>query len=300
MLIVTIWPIFALICLGFALARSGFPSEGFWPAAERLNYFVLFPALLVSSLAEAPLGDPALLRLGGASIATICLAAALCSLAARLRSAPAARTGATLQGVVRFNTYLGLAITAALLGEEGLQRAAVYLAVAVPLVNILSIVALTGREGRRGPLAMLRLMLRNPLILACIAGILVSLAGTGLPGGTGRLLSLIGQASLPLGLLCVGAALKPRLLGRDLGAVSGGVAARLLAMPLLAHLVGRALGLGATEALLLVIFSAIPTAPTAYVLTRQLGGDGDYMAALITTQTLVSAATIPAVLWALG
>ena len=78
MLLISIWPIFALICLGHALARSGFPGPGFWPMADRLNYFLLFPALLVSSLAEAPVDDPGLLRLGGASIATILTASWRC------------------------------------------------------------------------------------------------------------------------------------------------------------------------------------------------------------------------------
>ena len=56
MLFITIWPLFALICLGYVLVRKGFPDPGFWPAAERVNYFLLFPALLVSSLVDAPLG----------------------------------------------------------------------------------------------------------------------------------------------------------------------------------------------------------------------------------------------------
>ena len=91
MLLITIWPIFALICLGYALARRGFPSAEFWPAAERINYFVLFPALLVSSLAKAPVDDPELLRLGAAAVVIILLAAAALALARRLRPMPAAR-----------------------------------------------------------------------------------------------------------------------------------------------------------------------------------------------------------------
>jgi malonate transporter len=50
-------PIFALILLGLGLRRFGFPGDGFWPAAERLTYFILFPALLVQRLALARLGD---------------------------------------------------------------------------------------------------------------------------------------------------------------------------------------------------------------------------------------------------
>ncbi|WP_226625037.1 AEC family transporter [Alloyangia pacifica] len=300
MLFITIWPLFGLICLGFVLSRKGFPDPGFWPAAERLNYFVLFPALLVSSLLRAPLNDPQILRLGGAAVATICLVAFGMALARRIRPMPAARFGPALQGAVRFNTYLGLAITASLVGPEGVSRAAVYLAIAVPLVNVLSIVALSEAEVLRRPGALLTTMLRNPLILACLVGVALALAGTGLPFGADRVLELLARGSLPLGLLCVGAALRPSALRGDLAALAGTSALRLLVVPGIAALVGAGFGLGPVEALVLVVFSAIPTAPTAYVLTRQLGGDGTLMAGLVTAQTLLGVLTIPLVLLALG
>ena len=59
-LLYSLWPLFALIVGGYALRRWDFPGEAFWPAAERLNYFILFPALLFSNLATAPLDDPGL------------------------------------------------------------------------------------------------------------------------------------------------------------------------------------------------------------------------------------------------
>lgn len=298
MLFFTIWPLFALICLGFLLARRGFPDVGFWPAAERINYFILFPALLVSSLADAPLRDPEILRLGGAAIVTILVASALLALARRARGTPAARFGPALQGLIRFNTYLGLAITTSLAGSTGVERAAVYLAVAVPLVNVLSIMALTG--GNAGIGGLVRTVLRNPLILACLAGMALALSGIGLPWGTGRFLSLVGQGSLPLGLLCVGAALQPRALRQDIVTLAGNGALRLLAMPVLAAGVALLFGLEGPAALVLVVFSAMPTAPTAYVLTRQLGGDGTLMAGLVTFQTLAAVLTIPVVLTLLG
>ncbi|SIO30065.1 AEC family transporter [Vannielia litorea] len=297
MLVLTIWPLFALICLGFVLSRRGWPDAAFWPAAERLNYFILFPALLVSSLADAPLRDPALLRMGGAGLATITIAAlAMWALRRTVVPARPARFGPALQGVIRFNTYIGLAVTAGLTGTAGLGQAAVYLAIAVPFVNVLSIMALSEGAGLRAAPRMARSILANPLILACLAGIALTLSGIGLPWGTDRLLDLMGRASLPLGLLCVGAALRPEALRHDMAPLVTIGALRLLAMPLMAYAVGRAFGLDGTEALVLVVFSAIPVAPTAYVLTRQLGGDGTLMAGLVTSQTLAAVATIPLVL----
>ena len=300
MLFFTIWPLFALICLGYVLVRRGFPDPGFWPAAERINYFLLFPALLLGSLADAPVRDPQVLRLGGAAVVIILIAALALSLTRRARPAPAARFGPVLQGTVRFNTYLGLAILATLSGPAGIERAALYLAIAVPLVNVLSIMALTEAGQARTPLSMLRTMARNPLILACLGGIAMALTGWGLPFGTGRFLDLVAQASLPLGLLCVGAALQPAALRRDGLTLASTAGLRLLLMPLLAALIARAFGLTGTEALGLVVFSAIPTAPTSYVLTRQLNGDGTLMAGIVTSQTLAAIATIPLVLWIFG
>ncbi len=300
MLLLTIWPIFALICLGYLFARAGLPGGGFWPAAERLNYVLLFPALLVGNLSEAPLGDPGLLRLGGAAAATIGLATAALALLRRARPVPPSRFGPILQGLVRFNTYLGLAIASSLAGPGGVARSAIFLAAAVPLVNVLAVAALTATGMRRGPAALLRPILANPLILACLAGIALSLSGMGLPFGTGRFLDLLAQASLPLGLLCIGAALRPAALRREVATLVAITALRLLVMPVLAAGIAAALGLGPPETLVLVIFSTIPCATTAYVLTTQLRGDGALMAGIVTAQTLASVATIPLVLSVLG
>lgn len=297
MLLFTIWPIFALICLGFILSRRGFPDPGFWAAAERVNYFLLFPALLLSSLANAPVSDPEVIGLGAAAVTIIAIAAGGVSLARLFHPVAAARFGPVLQGTVRFNTYLGLAILATLAGSSGIERAALYLAVAVPLVNVLSIMALSDAGTMRAPLVLLRTILRNPLILACLAGIALTLTGIGLPFGTGRFLDLLAQGSLPLGLLCVGAALQPLAMRLDILTLAGTGALRLILMPLLAALIAHAFGLNGVEALVLVVFAAIPTAPTSYVLTRQLNGDGTLMAGIVTSQTLAAIATIPLVLW---
>ena len=108
-LLLALWPLFALIIAGYFLRLRDFPSEAFWPGAERINYFVLFPALLFSSLATAPLDNPALPRLAGAVMLALGLVWVALLLLKRVRSWPAARFGAFAQGGLRFNTYLGLA-----------------------------------------------------------------------------------------------------------------------------------------------------------------------------------------------
>ena len=298
-LLMALWPLFALILIGQFMRRRQFPSEAFWPGAERLNYFILFPALLVNSLASAPLDNPALPRLAAAVLIGLGLAWLALLLAKRLFGWPAARFGALSQGVLRFNTYLGLATVGSLFGDTGLALAALMLALMVPTVNVMSVWALTAERGLSLRTLLLPIV-RNPLILACLAGVVINLSGLGLPGGSGRLLGLLAAASLPLGLLCVGAALQPGELRGEVPSLGWNAVLRLLGMPLLAWAVARSLGLPAMESSLLVLFFALPTAPTAYVLTRQLGGDSQLMAGIITLQTLLAAASLPLLLIGLG
>ena len=294
-LLQALWPLFALIVGGYFLRRRGFPGEAFWPAAERLNYFILFPALLFSNLATAPLNNPALPRLALAVLLGLGCGWLALLLVRRLRGWPAARFGVYTQGILRFNTYLGLATIGSLYGQPGLVLAALMLALLVPAVNVLSVWSLSA--GRSVSLAGLLLpILKNPLILSCLAGVLVNLSGIGLPGGSDRLLKLLAAASLPLGLLCVGAALSPQELKGEKAGLAWNCILRLSAMPVLAFAVSRALQLPPMASSVLVLFFSLPTAPTAYVLTRQLGGDSHLMAGIITLQTLLAAISLPLVL----
>ncbi|KRW60840.1 AEC family transporter [Pseudomonas sp. TTU2014-080ASC] len=294
-LLTALWPLFALIVGGYCLRRIEFPSEAFWPGAERINYFVLFPALLFNSLATAPLNNPALPRLALAVLLGLGLAWGGLLLMRRLRGWPAGRFGAFTQGILRFNTYLGLAAVGSLFGQQGLAVAALMLALMVPAVNVLSVWALSAEQGVSVRSLALPI-LKNPLILACVLGTLYNLSDLPLPGGTDRLLGLLAAASLPLGLLCVGAALRPEQLGGEVSALGANSCVRLLLMPGLAWAVAYVMQLPPMESILLVLFFALPTAPTAYVLTRQLGGDSQLMAGIITLQTLLAALSLPLLL----
>lgn len=297
--LLAIWPLFALIVAGHLMRRWNFPSEGFWPGAERLNYFILFPALLIASLAGAPLTDPAIPRLALAVFSGLGIGWIALLLLRRLCKWEAARFGVYTQAQLRFNTYLGLAIVGNLFGAEGLGIAAVLLALMVPAVNVLSVWALTAERGVSLRTLLLPI-LKNPLILGCVAGALVNLSGIGLPGGSDRLMNLMAAASLPLGLLCVGAALQPRELRAQLGPLAWNSTARLLVMPLLAWGITRYLGLPPMESAVVVVFFAIPAATASYVLTRQLGGDAPLMAGVLTLQTLLAIASMPLILGLLG
>ena len=297
-LFAVLWPLFALILGGYACRRLKFPNEQFWPGAERFNYFVLFPALLFRSLATAPLNIPALPRIALCVGLVMGLGGLALLLLRRVFHWRANRFGVFVQGTLRFNTYIGLATIGGLYGAEGLTLMALLLAITVPIVNVLSVYAFTSEQSvHPGTIALN--VLKNPLIVACLLGLGANFLGLRLIGGLDNFLSLLATTSLPLGLLCVGAALQPQELVKERTALVSNSLSRLLVVPALAYALVVLWGVPTMEKVILVVFFALPTAPTGYVLARQLGGDAHLMAGVITLQTLVAAISLPFLIWLL-
>ncbi|MBE7244732.1 MAG: AEC family transporter [Actinomycetospora chiangmaiensis] len=297
-LLLALLPIALLIGLGAALRRAGFLAESFWPQAERLGYYVLLPSLFVHGLGTAHLdGVPVLSLAVVLVVSTVVVALVLLALRPRLALDGAAFTS-VFQGGIRFNNYVGVSAAVGLFGAQGLALAAVANAAIVPTVNILCVLVFArfGSAGRLAPMAVVRQLALNPLVVASLVGIGLQGLRVPLPPGIEPVLKALGQASLPLGLLCVGAALDfgtARTWIRPLAVTS---AVKFGLMPLATVLACLALGLRGPAAATALLFQALPTASSSYIMARQLGGDAPLMAGIIALQTVLAGAALPLVL----
>ncbi len=307
-------PTAALIVLGWGLRHRWGYTDAFWPDLERLAYFVLLPALFVSGLARADFGD---LQIGRMAVvlAVASLLAAAVTWALRRVIAPADGPAYTsvFQGAVRFNNYIGLVVATALLGTEGLALAALCNAVLVPTVNVTSTLTLARYgHGEAGWGVVVRQVATNPLVLACVGGMVLRVIGSTEVGGAmvgapvlgevlaalGELIRILGTAALPIGLLCVGAGLRrPQGTRTTARLIGWSMALRFAVVPAITVGAALAVGLSGPTAMVAVLFQSIPTASSAYVLARRLGGDAPLMAAIIAVQTVAGLVTIP--LWLL-
>lgn len=300
-LIDALLPPFLLIALGGLLRARRFVPDSFWPAAERLTYFITFPALLFVNAARADLQSTSLEALAGVAVATVVIKAALMGAARPLLARIDGPAYSSLfQGAIRPNTYVGLALAYGLYGEAGLMLTAISVAVVVPTVNVLSVAACLRwgagqrRAGWRGTLMPI---LANPLILASLGGLAVNLLGWPLPVGLGPLLDILGRAALPLGLLAVGAGLDLRAAKRALGKSGASALGKLIVLPAISLVLGRLAGLDGLALAVVTIYAGLPTSASAYVLARQMGGDAPLMASIITVHTLTALLTLP--IWAI-
>ena len=289
-------PVLILSALGYALAQAKFGGEEMWHALDHITFYVLFPALLAKTLMRA---DLASVPAGGfvfVSIASVTIMAAgiLGSYFALGRPYPGPTFTSFFQGVLRFQSTVAVVISGTLFGERGLTFAALSVASLVPVVQLYTVLALLifGRsnEGIRLVPILKRLAL-NPLSLACFLGLFLNV--TGVPDFVYETFSSLGTASIALTLLAAGAGLNVAATRASLRLVAGNMVLRLILMPALVLFLCWLVGLTGLARTVTVIAAAVPTAPTAYTMARKMGGDAEFMAQLITFQTIASVITLP-------
>lgn len=296
--IAALLPVFLLIVLGAILKRTLMRLETQWHGLERLTYYVLFPMLLVQTLVKADLTKVPVAGVGGAlfiaALAMCLLCLALRPLLTKLAIDGPAFTS-IFQGAVRWQTYVALAVSQNLYGNDGLALASVAMVAIIPLVNVFSVAVLAhyASPEKQSARAIVMTVVKNPLIWACAVGLFVNVTHVPLPRIWHEVADALGRSSLGIGLLVTGAGLHLEGLLRPSPGAAVGVFLKLILMPVLG--IGLALwfGLAGSNLVIVAACSAIPASSSAYVLARQMGGDAALLAQIITLQTILAAITMP-------
>lgn len=295
LLLLALVPIAVLIAFGTWLRQSGFLQESFWPQAEKLGYYVLLPSLFFHSLATAELGSVPVRAMMLTLVLSILVVAALLLVMRPLFKMDGPAFTSLFQGGVRFNNYVGVSAAAGLFGASGIALAALANAAIVPTVNVLCVLVLAryGSAGRLSLLGVARQLALNPLLVACVLGMVAQTLGLGIPAGIEPVLKALGQASLPLGLLCVGAALNLSAATSWIRPIGLSSVVKFIVLPVVTLGFCHLFGLRGEAAIAAILFQALPTASSSYILARHLGGDAPLMAGIIAGQTLLAAIALP-------
>ena len=281
-------PDFALILLGAAIRRWMHLGDHFWSGVEKLVYFILFPALLVNAIIKTRLDLGAALPLLATAFAAMAGGMLLGLLPKLFTRLPALTYASMFQCAYRFNSYIALAVAGMLFGAPGIATMGLIVGAAVPFANLVSVWMLA----RHGEVGLWREVARNPLIWATASGFLLNLAGFVPPAPLQAFLGRLADASIALGLITVGAALRLDGSSGVKAFASWLVAVKLLALPLIAIGVGTLFGLSGLNVQVVVLFAALPTASSASIRAMRMGGDGRSVAWLISATTLGSMLTL--------
>jgi malonate transporter and related proteins len=295
-------PVFLLMIVGLLIKLTILKNEAQWIGVERIVYYVLFPALLIDTLARADLSQVPVFGVGGAMFLSVITMSALCLGLRPWLTRSFALSGPSFtsffQAATRWQTFVALALAANLYGNTGLALASVAMVAMIPLLNVVN-VAVLAHYASSGPTPwhkMLATLARNPFIWSCAVGLAINLLHIPLPGVLMTTIEAIGRASLALGLIAVGAGLHLEGLFRLHVPALLAVTLKLLAMPALAIGFGYAFGLQEMSLAVIAICSSVPTASNAYILARQMGGDAPLLAQILTLQTAAAVLTMPPII----
>jgi len=293
-------PVFLLMVMGYGLRRYLLKEDAHWIGLERLVYFVLFQALLIQTTARADLSRVPVGGFGGALLLAILTMAVLCLALRPLLSRWGIKGPAftsVFQGATRWQTFIGLAVANNLYGDTGVALASVAMVAMIPVLNIMNVAVLAtyARPQRLAWPELLLAILQNPLIWACVIGFALNLSRLPIPQIVHDFADALGRSSLALGLMVVGAGLRAGELMRPGLAASLTVILKLMVMPAIAISYGLLFKLSDVNLAVIALAASVPAASNSYILAKQLGGDAQLMAQILTLQTIVAALTMPVV-----
>lgn len=287
-------PTFAWVGAGLVARRLGWLSPAATDALARFSFRWAMPIVLFFGAAGVDyrqLGRADYLWAG--VLATLIIVVAALGWG-RWRRLPPGQLGVFVQAAFRSNLGLiGIALCIAAYGQQGLVLAALPVAVMTVMYNVIAVILLNATlGGSRSPLAALRGVLLNPLIIGIALGIACSVTKVDL-APLQPLSRFASTAFVPLSLLAVGASMNLAAL-RDARTLTWEAALwRLCVAPALGLAVALLMGVSGQELGVLFLLLASPVAAASYVMVVAVRGDGALAANLVVVTTLLSAVTIP-------
>ncbi len=298
----TLLPLFLTIALGKLLKTVGLVRDEHWSGVDQLSFYVMFPVLMMMSLAKAdlsglPVFSMAAVMVSGMLSMQVFTALFAKPLSALLHTDRPSYTS-VFQATGRWHTFIGLAIMPMLFGHKGLALGAIAAASIAPLSNASTIIFMSAYLSDKRPsvLKIARDLITNPFILAIITGALINFSGLKLPKPVADSLDLASAGALGIALMSVGAGLRFTTMAKEYRPVLYAVVAKLLILPLIMAgwcMIYDVTGLPRT---ITIIAGAVPTAAVSYIFARRLGGNSALMANIITVQIIASAITLPIII----
>lgn len=287
-------PMFLLIGVGLAVRAAGLLSEETVHQANSLCFRVFVSTLLFYNIYKTDLSAIENLPMVG-----FCAAGVLVEFLAGLWIVKAADRrppvrGVMLQAFFRTNlVLLSLPIIRSIYGESVLGTTTLVVAVIVPLINVLSVVALElFRGGQVKPAAIVRGIFKNPLVLGTLVGLVFLLTGLRLPHIPEKAVADLASAATPLALVLLGASLNVRSLGSQRRNVTICMLERLVVSPALFVTLAAALGIRGMPLACVMLTFGCPVAVNSFTMAMEMDGDVDLAGELVLVSTGLSCVTL--------
>ncbi len=277
-------PIFILVIFGYLIRRFKFIDDAFIATSDRVVFHIALPAMLFCEIINAAKDGEGINA--DLSFTLFCVGGILAVFTAALLIVPLVirgnpQRGSMIQAVYRSNfAILGVPLAKNMFGSAGGGKIAMVMPFCIALFNALAVISFSvfaPEEKKLPPRALAKKIAvsiaTNPLIIAVTAGALLVWTPIALPVLVMKPLGYLGDLTLPLSLISLGANFKFADLRGNLALSLSATALKLLIVP--AATVGAAIALGFRGVELGVIFILFggPSAVSGYIMAKNMGGD---------------------------
>ena len=294
-------PSFVLIFLGWLARRTGLVDRALMDRLAKLTFkYVLSVKIFNDISASDPENFSDVGMVVYSSVAMVVIVLIIWAVASRVMKRKES-VGSFVQSCFRSSlTILGLSMIDSFAGSEGVARCTLLIAVTIVVYNVLAAMVLTHPEPGSGiwPFIgkMCRSVVTNPLIIASVLGMFVSITGIEFPYILDKPLHDFGGMAAPLSLMCIGSSLEFSGIKRDFSYAFTAACIKTFGMALVVLPVAVLIGFRDLElmAITMAFTSANPSAN--YVMALSTGNDSDLAAACILFSTVMCLFTTIAIL----
>ncbi len=290
-------PMFLVMFVGWYLMKKEWLDQSFVSKANRMVFNVALPAKLMYDIAVTDIEkvmNPKLALFGIAG--TVATFGAAWVFAEIFIKEPR-RIGAFVHGSYRGNfVYIGLALIQNIMGKEQLVCAPLFMAVILPLYNVLAVIVLTIKSGddkKIDPKEIILGIIKNPMIIGIFLGLPFAIFKIQIPFVFDKTLNYLGAIATPLALMLIGTSIRLGDIKKNIVTIAQACVIKLVVSPIIMMTIAGMMGFGQEEMVTLYVLFGVPSAANVYIMTETMGGDGELGSGIVVTTILLSILTLP-------
>ena len=299
-------PVFLIIVVGYVLKRMGMIKEGFVNDANKLLFNVTLPCLLINDLMNCGIKENFEAKYVGYCFVTTLACILITWVIAKNVIKDKSIVAEFVQGSYRGSAaVLGIALIQNIQGDSGMGP--LMIVGSVPLYNAFAVIILTVENSKRDPEQKIKDtlkkallgVLKNPMIISILVGVLLSYFDISLPNIAAKTVSSLAKLTTPLALLSIGAAFEGTKALKMLKPTIVASLIKLIVQPLVFLPIAGLLGFNSSEIVALLIMYGAPTTASCFIMSKNMNHDGTLSSSIIVLTTLLSAFTITLWIWIL-
>lgn len=287
-------PMFLIMCLGVFLRKIKILDEKFLKTANKLTFKVLLPSLLFYNIYKSNISSSFNGKLASFALCTSLIIIVLLFIMVPKFEKNNKNRGVLIQGLFRSNFVLfGIPLCTNIFGDVGTGVSSMLIAVIVPLYNFFSVIILDifSKDKLEIKETVIGIM-KNPLIIASVTGIVVSLLNIDLPHTIEKTISDVSKTATPLALILLGGEFQIGNVYKNIKYITVVCLGKLLIIPAIVIPIAVWFGFKGVELGALFSMIASPVAVSSFIMAQQSNSNDELAGQIVFVSTILSSLTI--------